>query len=126
MTIAGSVCDVQSVNDTQVICVTNSQPRSQLTKVLVNVGNRGIAQMVILSSHTFNNQIFRNLILEKDICENSSRSTVPELHLLILYIYIILYIILTNYTYYVSELILNSAFSEIMYTNIHIYTKIYK
>ncbi|KAK2836335.1 hypothetical protein Q7C36_014204 [Tachysurus vachellii] len=42
--IAGSVCDVQSINDTQVICVTNSQPRSQLTKVLVNVGKRGIAK----------------------------------------------------------------------------------
>ncbi|KAG7317211.1 hypothetical protein KOW79_019509 [Hemibagrus wyckioides] len=44
VTIAGSVCDVQSASDTQVICVTNSQPKSQLTKVLVNVGNRGIAQ----------------------------------------------------------------------------------
>ncbi|KAK3532561.1 hypothetical protein QTP86_024146, partial [Hemibagrus guttatus] len=45
VTIAGSVCDVQSASDTQVICVTNSHPKSQLTKVLVNVGNRGVAQM---------------------------------------------------------------------------------
>ncbi|TSK31508.1 Fibrocystin-L [Bagarius yarrelli] len=44
VTIAESVCDVHSVSDTQVICVTNSQPKSQLTKILVNVGNRGIAQ----------------------------------------------------------------------------------
>ncbi|KAI4871505.1 hypothetical protein NFI96_027165, partial [Prochilodus magdalenae] len=44
VTIAGSVCDVQSVNETQVICVTNAQPRSQLTKVRVKVGDRGIAK----------------------------------------------------------------------------------
>ncbi|XP_072530724.1 PKHD1 like 1, tandem duplicate 1 [Salminus brasiliensis] len=45
VTIAGSVCDVQSVNETQVICVTNAQPRSQLTKVRLQVGDRGIAKM---------------------------------------------------------------------------------
>ncbi|MCJ8746157.1 hypothetical protein PDJAM_G00138700 [Pangasius djambal] len=44
VTIAGSVCDVQSANETQVICVTNAQPRSQQTKVLLHVGNRGIAK----------------------------------------------------------------------------------
>ncbi|KAI5615922.1 fibrocystin-L precursor [Silurus asotus] len=44
VTIAGSVCDVQSANDTQVICVTNAQANSQQTKVLVNVGDRGMAQ----------------------------------------------------------------------------------
>uniref|UniRef100_A0A8B9H868 Polycystic kidney and hepatic disease 1 (autosomal recessive)-like 1 n=1 Tax=Astyanax mexicanus TaxID=7994 RepID=A0A8B9H868_ASTMX len=45
MSIAGSVCDVQSANETHVICVTNAQPTSQLTKVRVQVGNRGIAVM---------------------------------------------------------------------------------
>ncbi|XP_036421459.1 fibrocystin-L-like [Colossoma macropomum] len=45
VTIAGSVCDVRSVNETQVICVTNAQPRSQMAKVRVQVGDRGIARM---------------------------------------------------------------------------------
>ncbi|KAL6460366.1 hypothetical protein MHYP_G00303320 [Metynnis hypsauchen] len=45
VTIAGSVCDVQSVNETQVICVTNAQPTSQLTKVRVLVGDQGVALM---------------------------------------------------------------------------------
>uniref|UniRef100_W5KUJ5 PKHD1 like 1, tandem duplicate 2 n=1 Tax=Astyanax mexicanus TaxID=7994 RepID=W5KUJ5_ASTMX len=45
VSIAGSVCDVQSANETHVICVTNAQPTSQLTKVRVQVGNRGIAVM---------------------------------------------------------------------------------
>ncbi|XP_066530272.1 fibrocystin-L-like [Hoplias malabaricus] len=45
VSIAGSVCDVQTVNDTQVVCVTNAQPVSQLTKVRVLVGTRGIAKM---------------------------------------------------------------------------------
>ncbi|KAK9957826.1 hypothetical protein ABG768_012036 [Culter alburnus] len=45
VTIAGSVCDVQSANESQIICVTNSQPRSQETQVRVQLGNRGIARM---------------------------------------------------------------------------------
>ncbi|KAI7798962.1 putative fibrocystin-L [Triplophysa rosa] len=45
VTIAGSVCDVQSANETQIICVTNDQPKSQETKVRVLIGNRGIARM---------------------------------------------------------------------------------
>ncbi|KAL7883851.1 hypothetical protein SRHO_G00015090 [Serrasalmus rhombeus] len=45
VTIAGSICDIQSVNETRVICVTNAQPKSQLTKVRVLVGDRGVAQM---------------------------------------------------------------------------------
>nr|XP_055075555.1 fibrocystin-L-like [Misgurnus anguillicaudatus] len=45
VTIAGSVCDVESANGTQIICVTNAQPKSQETKVRVLIGNRGIARM---------------------------------------------------------------------------------
>ncbi|ROL45843.1 Fibrocystin-L [Anabarilius grahami] len=45
VTIAGSVCDVQSASESQIICVTNSQPRSQETHVRVQLGNRGIARM---------------------------------------------------------------------------------
>ncbi|KAM3858592.1 fibrocystin-L-like [Diretmus argenteus] len=45
VTIAGSVCDVQSANDTRIICVTNAQRRSQETKVRVSIGDRGIAKM---------------------------------------------------------------------------------
>ncbi|KAK2887447.1 hypothetical protein Q8A67_015675 [Cirrhinus molitorella] len=45
VTIAGSVCDVQSTSETQIICVTNAQPRSQETQVRVQLGNRGIARM---------------------------------------------------------------------------------
>uniref|UniRef100_UPI003AACF14E PKHD1 like 1, tandem duplicate 1 n=1 Tax=Centroberyx gerrardi TaxID=166262 RepID=UPI003AACF14E len=45
VTIAGSVCDVQSANDTLIVCVTNAQPRSQETKVRVSIGDRGIAKM---------------------------------------------------------------------------------
>ncbi|KAA0710212.1 Fibrocystin-L Polycystic kidney and hepatic disease 1-like protein 1 [Triplophysa tibetana] len=45
VTIAGSVCDVQLANETQIICVTNDQPKSQETKVRVLIGNRGIARM---------------------------------------------------------------------------------
>ncbi|XP_030002867.1 PKHD1 like 1, tandem duplicate 2 [Sphaeramia orbicularis] len=45
VTIAGSVCDVQSANETQIICVTNAQRQTQDTKVRVSIGNRGIAKM---------------------------------------------------------------------------------
>ncbi|XP_073714529.1 fibrocystin-L [Misgurnus anguillicaudatus] len=45
VTIAGSVCDVESTNGTQIICVTNAQPKSQETKVRVLMGNKGIARM---------------------------------------------------------------------------------
>ncbi|XP_042362122.1 fibrocystin-L-like [Plectropomus leopardus] len=45
VTIAGSVCDVQSSNNTHIICVTNAQRRSQETKVRVSIGDRGIANM---------------------------------------------------------------------------------
>uniref|UniRef100_A0A667X934 PKHD1 like 1, tandem duplicate 2 n=1 Tax=Myripristis murdjan TaxID=586833 RepID=A0A667X934_9TELE len=45
VTIAGSVCDVQSTNNTHIICVTNAQPKSQETKVRVSIGDRGIAKM---------------------------------------------------------------------------------
>uniref|UniRef100_A0AAY5ETB4 Polycystic kidney and hepatic disease 1 (autosomal recessive)-like 1 n=1 Tax=Electrophorus electricus TaxID=8005 RepID=A0AAY5ETB4_ELEEL len=33
VTITGSVCDVQSANDTSVICVTGSQPKSQMSSI---------------------------------------------------------------------------------------------
>ncbi|XP_056273684.1 fibrocystin-L-like [Pseudoliparis swirei] len=45
VTIAGSVCDVQSTNSTHVICVTNSQRQSQETKVRLSIGDRGVATM---------------------------------------------------------------------------------
>lgn len=46
VTIAGSVCDVQSTNITHIICVTNAQRQSQQTKVRVSIGDQGIAKMV--------------------------------------------------------------------------------
>ncbi|CAL8298854.1 unnamed protein product [Lota lota] len=45
VTVAGSVCDVQSTNETHIVCVTNSQARSQEAKVRVSIGDRGIAKM---------------------------------------------------------------------------------
>ncbi|XP_076157842.1 PKHD1 like 1, tandem duplicate 1 [Alosa pseudoharengus] len=45
VTIAGSVCDVMSANNTAIICVTNAQARSQETKVRVEVGDKGVALM---------------------------------------------------------------------------------
>lgn len=52
VTVAGSVCDVQSTNNTHIICVTNAQRQSQETKVRVSVGDRGIAKMVREDSQT--------------------------------------------------------------------------
>lgn len=46
VTIAGSVCDVKSTNNTHIICVTNSQRQSQETKVRVSIGDGGVAKMV--------------------------------------------------------------------------------
>lgn len=48
VTIAESVCDVQSANSTHIICVTSAQGQSQGTKVRVSIGNQGIAKMVRL------------------------------------------------------------------------------
>lgn len=45
VTIAGSVCDVQSTNNTHIICVTNAQRQSQEAKVRVSIGDKGIAKM---------------------------------------------------------------------------------
>ncbi|XP_054620387.1 fibrocystin-L-like isoform X2 [Dunckerocampus dactyliophorus] len=45
VTIAGSVCDVQSANDTHIECVTNAQPQSQETKIRVSIRDQGIAKM---------------------------------------------------------------------------------
>ncbi|XP_063041153.1 fibrocystin-L-like [Engraulis encrasicolus] len=45
VTIAGSVCDVVSANMSHIVCVTNAQKQSQETKVRVQIGDRGIAQM---------------------------------------------------------------------------------
>lgn len=46
VTIAGSVCDIKSTNNTHIICVTNSQRQSQETKVRVSIGDGGVAKMV--------------------------------------------------------------------------------
>lgn len=54
MTIAGSVCDVQSTSDTQIICVTNAQRQSQEAKVRVSIGDQGIAMMVLVQLFFFN------------------------------------------------------------------------
>ncbi|XP_068189914.1 fibrocystin-L-like [Antennarius striatus] len=43
VTIAGSVCDVQSTNATHIICVTNSQQHSQETKVIASIEGKGRA-----------------------------------------------------------------------------------
>ncbi|XP_034748677.1 fibrocystin-L-like [Etheostoma cragini] len=45
VTISGSVCDVQSTNNTHIVCVTNAQHQSQETKVRISIGDRGIAKM---------------------------------------------------------------------------------
>ncbi|XP_038580507.1 PKHD1 like 1, tandem duplicate 1 [Micropterus salmoides] len=45
VTIAGSMCDVQSTNNTHIICVTNAQQQSQETKVRVSIRDQGIAKM---------------------------------------------------------------------------------
>ncbi|XP_035847175.1 fibrocystin-L-like [Sander lucioperca] len=45
VTISGSVCDVQSTNNTHIVCVTNAQRQSQKTKVRVSIGDQGIAKM---------------------------------------------------------------------------------
>ncbi|KAI3358131.1 hypothetical protein L3Q82_003134 [Scortum barcoo] len=45
VTIADSVCDVQSTNNTHIICVTNAQRQSQETKVRVSIRDQGIAKM---------------------------------------------------------------------------------
>ncbi|XP_075995316.1 PKHD1 like 1, tandem duplicate 1 [Genypterus blacodes] len=45
VTIAETVCDVRSTNNTHIICVTSSQPKSQTTKVRVSIKDQGIATM---------------------------------------------------------------------------------
>ncbi|KAM3595703.1 uncharacterized protein V6R79_001361 [Siganus canaliculatus] len=45
VTIAGTVCVLQSTNDTHIVCVTGAQRQSQETKVRVSVGDRGVAKM---------------------------------------------------------------------------------
>ncbi|KPP78019.1 fibrocystin-L-like, partial [Scleropages formosus] len=45
VTIAGSICDINFVNSTHIICITNTQTQPQQTKVQVSIGNRGIAKM---------------------------------------------------------------------------------
>ncbi|XP_061122944.1 PKHD1 like 1, tandem duplicate 1 [Syngnathus typhle] len=44
VTIAGSVCDVQSSNVTHVVCITGAQRQSQETVVLVNIRGQGVAK----------------------------------------------------------------------------------
>ncbi|XP_068614929.1 fibrocystin-L-like, partial [Brachionichthys hirsutus] len=44
VTIAGSVCDVQSSSDAHIICLTNSQQHSQETKVRVSIRDLGKAK----------------------------------------------------------------------------------
>ena len=46
VTIAGTVCDVQSVSPTQITCVTNQHKKSQKTNVRVEVAGNGKAMQV--------------------------------------------------------------------------------
>lgn len=50
VSIAGSVCDVQSTNDTHIICVTSAQRQSQEAKVRVSIRDQGVARMVLSQS----------------------------------------------------------------------------
>ena len=61
VTIAGSVCDVQSANETHIVCVTNAQRRSQQTNIRVSIGDRGIAKMV----RERQGKTFRNILRER-------------------------------------------------------------
>ncbi|XP_067833370.1 fibrocystin-L-like [Heptranchias perlo] len=45
VTIAEAPCDIQFVNETNIVCVTNAQSPSQRTKVKVNVKGNGIAKL---------------------------------------------------------------------------------
>ncbi|XP_059501744.1 PKHD1 like 1, tandem duplicate 1 isoform X2 [Stegostoma tigrinum] len=45
VTIAESTCDIQSVNETHIVCVTSAHFPSQQTKVIVSVQENGIAQL---------------------------------------------------------------------------------
>ncbi|XP_057684607.1 fibrocystin-L-like [Corythoichthys intestinalis] len=44
VTIAGSLCDVKSANDTQIVCITGAQRQSQETVVQVSIRDQGIAK----------------------------------------------------------------------------------
>ena len=46
VTIDGSTCDVQSVTDTSIVCVTNSHEGAIETQVSVEIGTDGIAYQV--------------------------------------------------------------------------------
>lgn len=48
VTIAGSVCDIESSSDTEIVCVTNEHRPSEETKVRVAIRDQGIANMVRL------------------------------------------------------------------------------
>ncbi|KAG9478621.1 hypothetical protein GDO78_012332 [Eleutherodactylus coqui] len=45
ITIAHSVCDVQSANSTQIVCITSAHSPSQRAKVTVHIEGQGIAKM---------------------------------------------------------------------------------
>ncbi|XP_068094022.1 fibrocystin-L-like isoform X1 [Hyperolius riggenbachi] len=45
VTIAQSPCNVQSANDTQIVCITSAHSPSQKAKVSVNVAGQGVASM---------------------------------------------------------------------------------
>ncbi|XP_068094025.1 fibrocystin-L-like [Hyperolius riggenbachi] len=45
VTIAQSPCNVQSANDTQIVCITSAHSPSQRAKVRVNVAGQGVATM---------------------------------------------------------------------------------
>ncbi|XP_072104046.1 PKHD1 like 1, tandem duplicate 1 [Mobula birostris] len=45
VTVAEAACEIQSVNETNIVCITGAQSPSQKTKVKVNVKGNGIAKL---------------------------------------------------------------------------------
>ncbi|XP_072925977.1 LOW QUALITY PROTEIN: PKHD1 like 1, tandem duplicate 1 [Hemitrygon akajei] len=45
VTVAEAVCEIRSVNETNIVCITGAQSPSQKTKVKVNVKGNGIAKL---------------------------------------------------------------------------------
>ena len=46
VTIGGSECDIESVMDTEIVCVTNARKPSTEAPVLAKIGNNGYAKRV--------------------------------------------------------------------------------
>ncbi|XP_051879473.1 PKHD1 like 1, tandem duplicate 1 [Pristis pectinata] len=51
VTVAEAACEIQSVNETSIVCITGAQSPSQKTKVKVNVRGNGIAKLDFADYH---------------------------------------------------------------------------